>query len=57
MIKVQEISFGYERTRLILEKISFSVKSGESVAILGNNGAGAGAAAEKPAVGRADQQP
>ncbi len=40
MIKVQEISFGYERTRLILEKISFSVKSGESVAILGNNGAG-----------------
>ena len=40
MIQVQDISFGYERTRLILEKISFSVKSGESVAILGNNGAG-----------------
>ncbi len=40
MIQVQEISFGYERKRLILEKITFSVQSGESVAILGNNGAG-----------------
>lgn len=40
MLKLNQISFHYENDSNILENITFSVDSGEIVAILGNSGSG-----------------
>ncbi|NLO44982.1 MAG: ABC transporter ATP-binding protein [Clostridiales bacterium] len=40
MIRVKELSFYYNRDRMILDKINFCAPKGQCTAILGNNGAG-----------------
>lgn len=39
-ISFKEVSFGYQRDRLVLRDVSFTVRPGETVAIVGPNGAG-----------------
>ena len=40
MIEFQNVSFAYERARPVLQNLSFSVSRGESVGLIGANGAG-----------------
>lgn len=40
MIGVKQVSFKYQKDQAILDNIEFDLKAGESLAILGNNGAG-----------------
>lgn len=40
MLKVTDLSYGYNRNAKILQDINFTVKDGECLAILGNNGVG-----------------
>lgn len=40
VIDVQNISFGYDPRKLILKDVSFQVKKGEKIAVVGKNGAG-----------------
>lgn len=39
-IEFDEVTFGYEMDQIILEKISFTVKPGETIALVGPTGAG-----------------
>lgn len=39
-IDFNSVSFGYEQDRLVLEDISFRVKSGQTIAIIGSTGSG-----------------
>ena len=40
MIEMEKVSFSYEKQRPTLEALSFSIKEGESVGLIGANGAG-----------------
>ena len=40
MIEFQDVSFAYEPGRPVLEHVSFSVEAGETVGLIGANGAG-----------------
>ncbi|MDD4850923.1 MAG: ABC transporter ATP-binding protein [Gemmiger sp.] len=39
-VEFQDVSFGYEKDILVLKNVSFSVKAGESVALVGHTGSG-----------------
>ncbi|HSQ04763.1 MAG TPA: ABC transporter ATP-binding protein, partial [Burkholderiales bacterium] len=39
-IALKEVSFGYQRGRLVLRDVSFTVRPGETIALVGPNGAG-----------------
>jgi ATP-binding cassette, subfamily B, bacterial len=39
-ISFEQVSFGYEANRLVLDNVSFSIAAGESVALIGPSGAG-----------------
>ena len=39
LIKVEDLSYQYE-TQCVLNKLSFGIKAGEKVVLLGNNGSG-----------------
>lgn len=40
MIRFEEVSFEYEEGKLVLDNISFTINDGESVGLIGANGAG-----------------
>ena len=40
MIEFQHVSFSYEKERSVLEDLSFRIETGESVGLIGANGAG-----------------
>jgi energy-coupling factor transport system ATP-binding protein len=40
MIKVEHLSFSYDDQRIVLNDISFSIKQGQYVALMGHNGSG-----------------
>ena len=40
MITFENVSFSYERNRPVITELSFSVADGESVGLIGANGAG-----------------
>ena len=40
MIKFQNVSFAYDKARPVVEELSFSIAKGESVGLIGANGAG-----------------
>lgn len=40
MIRFEEVSFGYEEGKLVLDNISFNIADDESVGLIGANGAG-----------------
>ncbi|MFO1500461.1 MAG: ABC transporter ATP-binding protein [Verrucomicrobiota bacterium] len=39
-VSFDQVSFGYEKDRLVLKKVTFSIRAGESVALIGPSGAG-----------------
>lgn len=40
IIDVQDVAFGYNKKELVLDDVSFQVRKGEKIAIVGKNGAG-----------------
>lgn len=40
MIRFEEVSFGYEKGKAVLENLTFTLQDGESVGLIGANGAG-----------------
>lgn len=40
LLTVRNLSFGYDRSRKVLEDINFTIKEGEMISIVGKNGAG-----------------
>ena len=40
MIKCENVSFSYEKGNPVIENLSFSIQKGESVGLIGANGAG-----------------
>ena len=40
MIEFENVSFAYEKNRLVIENLSFRIGTGESVGLIGANGAG-----------------
>lgn len=40
MLKVQHLSFGYSKTKMVLENFNFSLKKGEHLCVMGESGCG-----------------
>lgn len=40
LLRLEHVSFGYDKNKPVIEDVSFTVAAGEIVALLGNNGAG-----------------
>ena len=46
LIKLEDVSFSYENSKKVLEDVSFTIRKGERIAVVGKNGAGKSTAAK-----------
>ena len=46
IVKLDKVSFSYENSKKVLEDVSFTIKKGERIAVVGKNGAGKSTAAK-----------